>query len=250
MRLFLAAFLFDMVVQSLIASWDFGERFDDDIETNPKALPTLEERRQIAAGEHPDEFESLGARLRWSVDSLPGYFDPRPSEKLAKKLQTNRDVFDYSLLWYRTRANFLGHLVGIDQDWPMFSPNVAVGHRLARFRLIYADGTAAIVRPICDPVDLCRFSHWFEEKHLQATVHIPKDPDRRIGYCNMLAHRFPKSDSGAALVTIDVFRVRYEYPEPGDDPVEALRGQTGPPTDQIGKPFWRYDVKTGHGEYL
>jgi hypothetical protein len=251
MRLFLAVFLFDMAVHCLLVMTGICSTFEDDVDRYPKkALPTDAERRAIAAGERPGGADSYVARWRECADSLVEFFDPRPKPELEAKLETNFDVLQYAATWYKRRSDFLGHLVGVDQNWPMFSPNVGVEDTMARFRLIYDDGSETVVRTICDPPDLCRYSHWFEEKHLEVATRLHKDKEARLGYCRMLANRYPTNAAGARLVRIDVFKVNYDYPSVDDDAESFLRQQSGPPEQQVEKPFWRYHVDRQKGESL
>ena len=132
----------------------------------------------------------------------------------------------------------------------MFSPKVGTNDTVGRLELIYEDGSVQVHHLLCDPEDVTHYSHWFEEKHLQATTKVHKDVDARLGYCHMLARRQAHNDSGSALVRIRVFKVRYDYPSPDDDAREFPREQMGPPDSQVEPPFWQYDVASGKGRWL
>lgn len=250
MRLFLGAFLFDMVAHAVLIPLDAGVDFEEHVQSHPKPLPTERERRLIAAGKHPDGYTSYSDRLMASVRSLPEYFTPwPPGEKVESHIESSWDIPLYLASWYLSRADFLTHLVGIDQNWTMFSPNVGTTETMGRCRLVYADGSDRIIRPLCDPKDLCRYSHWFEEKHLQVALKIHRDRDTRLGYCKWLAKRYPQNANGSPLVRIEVFKIHYSYPGVDDDPDTFLRQQSGPPAEQVDEPFWQYHVDEERGEY-
>lgn len=250
LRIFLFALLFDMAAHALLMLTRIEDKFIGVVERYPEPLPTPAERRRIDAGEHPDGFTTYSGRLWHSAKGVAVFLSPEPSEEAAEKIETVGDVFRYAAAWYKTRADFLSKSVGIDQNWSMFSPNVGTEDTMGRCRLIYEDGSEVIHYPVCDPVDPCRYSHWFEEKHIQMGLAMSGDRDTRLGYCNWLSHRYPKNAAGSPLKSIVVFKVQYFYPSVDDDPAEFLRRQTGPPEKQVREPFWRYDVKTKRGEYL
>lgn len=134
----------------------------------------------------------------------------------------------------------------------MFSPNVGRRKYVVRARLTYADGTVRIVRSRGDPEDLCRYSHWFEEKVLDHELKIREGrghADDSWGYCNLLRHRYPTQD-GTPLATIRLFSVRYDLLPPGEDASEWLAAQTGPPAVQVQADFYTFDAKTNKGECL
>src|SRR5262249_9422849 len=157
----------------------------------------------------------------------------------------------FALCWLNTRLDFLECLAGIDQEWPMFSPNVSRGRRIARARLVFADGGEQIVRQTADPEDLTRYAHWNQEKVLDYELHVNDDQeDATFGWCNLLAHRHPHNEQGSPLARILVFLVRYEYPPPDVDARAFLRAQTGPPPDQVAAPYYEYDARARRGKML
>lgn len=251
MRLFLAYFLFDMVTRGIILltpaddDW-FGELA---MERNPLALPSREELHQCAAGEHPD-FDSSWQRWSASIKSGGRYFLPIPEAATREKITSAADVGKYALTWLGSRMGFVGRMVGVDQDWPMFSPNVTDEETVGRLLLVYEDGSVREYRLLCDPRDLTSYSHWFQEKHLQTECKVHRDAAARLGFCHMLARRDPRNENGSPLMYVRVFKVHYCYPTPYDDAYEFLQKQTGPPAAQTDPPFWEYDVASGKGRWL
>lgn len=252
MRLFVFCFVGDMVVRSLLAltNCDTTWTAEYGIAANPEALPEPAELRQITAGEHPQGLTSTTGRLWQSVASVGPYFSPVPSEATQAKLTSTVDYGKYAITWSVTRMAFLGRLVGVDQDWPMFSPNVGNEDTLGRLRLVYADGTSEICRHTADPEDLTSFGHWFEEKPIQICLKLHRDYETRMGYCGWLTTIHKTNSAGSPLVRIEVFKVRYTYPSPSDDAFVFLSAQTGPPVAQQEPVFWIYDVATRTGKYV
>jgi hypothetical protein len=250
-RIFVVLFAVDLLVRSFISLTNCDEWADGlNMQYRPKALPGREEFDQIAAGVHPEGYASVAERWGACGRSVAEFFIPWPNPKTCSKLDSALSCGSFALVWIDSRLTFLGQLVGVDQSWPMFSPNVAHGDTLCRFRLVYEDGSAREVRSLADPEDLTRYAHWFEEKHLQAQIRAGSDAEIRTGYCNYLAHRYPSSDSGASLKCIEVFRVHYSYPPPDVDARQFLREQTGPPSKQIEAPFCSYDVRTRREKHI
>ncbi len=258
MRLFLAYFLFDMFSRSLIMLTPAEDDWIDELgmKTKPMALPSREELKQIDEGSHPDSYTSRADRWRASGKSAARYFLPYPTDNTLDKMRAADGlervgmVGKYAMVWLSSRMGFVGRMVGVDQDWPMFSPNVGRDDTVARLKLIYDDGSEVEHRLVCDPVDLTAYSHWFEEKRLQTACKVHRDYDTRLGYCHMVAHHYARHENGAKLVRILVFKCTYNYPSANDDEQEWLAEQTGPPPSQIDPPFWEYDVATRTGRRL
>ena len=252
MRLFLAFFLFDMFARSLIQLTPADDTWADELEvkSTPLALPSREELRHCNDEQHPDGYDSAFARWAACFKSAARFFSPYPSQDTRDQIDSVADIGKYVLTWTTTRLGFIGRIVGVDQDWPMFSPNVGDDETVGRLRLIYADGIQREHRLLCDPEDLTSYSHWFQEKHLQTACKVHRDTDTRVGYCHMLSRREPENENGSPLVCIRVFKVHYEYPSPSDDAYEFLTEQSGPPAQQIDEPFWEYDVALGKGRWL
>lgn len=200
------------------------------------------------------EWREAAAALKMEAvpgDSIAAFADPVPGEATRAELDGVGDCAKYGLTWLVTRADYVGHLVGIDQAWPMFSPDVAGPRTLARLRLIYADGSTRIVRSVGDSRDLLQASHRFDEKPLDFELAAVYDNAARRGFCHAVANRHPVNDAGSRLTTIELFTVRYLRPAPDvDDPRAFLRSQNGPPAKQIGRVVWRYDVRSKRGEIV
>jgi hypothetical protein len=113
-----------------------------------------------------------------------------------------------------------------------------------RLRLIYKDGTSLDLRLLCDPADLTSYGHWFQEKLLDAEIHLCNDFDARLGYCNYVFHKYGHNASGAALDKIYVYKVWYDFPTPDDDYLEVLSSQNGPPGWDEDGPSWVYEADT------
>jgi len=247
MRIFLCLFLFDMVARSFIALTPYDEQWAEEVamedDLRPPPLPTPAELRQIRAGEHPGGCTSATASLAESFASLGPYFSPWPDERTRQKIDSPLQAGKYAVVWIGSRFWLIERILGVDQDWAMFSPNVGTGDTTARCRLVFADGSERYIRLIVDPADLTNYSHGVSEKWLQTQGKVHHDADARRGFCNYLAHRHPTNDAGSPLLRIYISKVRYEYPDPYQvDTFEFLRRQSGPPEDQIEPPFYYYDV--------
>jgi hypothetical protein len=255
MRVFLTLLLFDIVFRSLSVLAPLGDWRDDlGMDRMPRRLPTraefVELAKQTAEDEHPDPVTS---RLFDSADSVWEYYRPWPDWRVRRKLATGEDWGKWALCWLSSRCQLVESVVGFDQEWPMFSPNVRKKNRVTRAELTYADGTTKEVRMLADPEDLTRYAHWNQEKILDHELHV-KDGclEDCLGYCNLLTHRHATSPSGARLVRIGLKEVRYDLPPPDVDPVAFLRAQSGPPADsgRIDRgPFFVYDPATRQGDW-
>jgi hypothetical protein len=251
-RLLVGYFLFDMVVRSFISLTPYDTDWYAELamDLRPLALPPTGNREQIAQRDETLTLQPFPARLESCAVSLGRFFIPWPGEKTRQRIGGPADCGKFALTWLGSRLRFVGSLVGVDQDFPMFSPNVGASDTVGRLRLYYADGAETVLHTLADPQDITCFFHGIEEKKLQAAIKIEHDGESRLGYCNWIAHRFATNGRGAALVRIDVFRVRYDYPSPGDDARAWYERQLGPPPAQIEPPFWTYDVATRRGRYL
>ncbi len=234
MRLFLVLFVADMLGRSLISVTPFADEWGDElgIDDVPKLVPR--------------DRDSLRSR----VSSLAAFFDPRSAGNSAKVDARARQRLKTIVTWAGFRLAFVEGLVGIDQDWPMFSPDIATESRHGRFELLYRDGTQLEVRSSTDPEDLTDFTRFLDEKRLQASEAAISDADALLGYCNMLSHRHPKSPSGAVLEYIVVSIVEYAHPPPGVEPGEFLEAQNDPANQRIDRDLWYFDASTGQGRLL
>jgi hypothetical protein len=127
----------------------------------------------------------------------------------------------YCLAWTATRLQWCECILNIDQEWPMFSPNVGKKKYPARARLLYADGTETLIRTRSDPGDLTCYFRWGPGKYLGYDRGVADDSGYRWyacpGWCNLLSHQFPVNANGAPLKEIRIYQVRYDFPAPGVD---------------------------------
>lgn len=254
MRLFLVVLLFDMTFRSFSVLWPTGEWGDElGMRLMPVPLPSRAEIVQRAEIKDLDYRYSIREDVCRSLDSVWEFFRPWPEPAVRQRIASRDDAVRWGLCWLTSRLEFVENVAGINEEWPMFSPSVSRAKWLTRARLVYADGSERIVRGLCDPADLTRYAHWFEEKRLDHELKVGighHHANDSFGYCNLLRHRYPSSDSGAALVRIFLFTVHYDYPPPDTDARAWLAAQTGPPEAQVYPDFYRFDVKANHGECL
>jgi hypothetical protein len=255
MRLFLTLILFDMLFRGFSVLYPWADWADElDMRTMPRRLPTRAEWAELPAQATAENPDPRGDDLMRTLDSAWDFFKPWPEASARAKIRTWADRGKWALAWTSSRLEFAENLVGFNEEWPMFSPSVATVKHVARARLVYADGSERAVRGLCDPEDLTRYSHWLEEKILDHELKVSEGGEARArsnrGYCNLLAHRYPRNDAGAELTTIFLYMVRYDLAPPGVDAREWLRRQSGPPRGQVMADFFRYDVATGEGKIL
>ena len=252
LRVFLAYFLFDMFFRSLVCLTPAEDDWPDELsmEKNPKSLPTRRELIEIENGVHPAGYSNSFARWADSLSSFGRFFVPYPTKSERNEIGSFIDVGKYSLTWMHTRLTFISRFAGVDQEFPMFSPNVGTSDTVGRLLLIYEDGSTDVHRLIADPVDLTRYSHWFDKKQKQVEGAVHNDPDCRLGVCMMVANKFAENESGSPLVKIQVFKVHYDYPNPKENAKEFLTEMSGPPEDRIDSPFWEYEVHSQRGRFL
>jgi hypothetical protein len=243
MRIFLTFIVFDMVFHSLAVLTPHKDWCKDlGMKEFPEPLPTVEEMRELADKTNEDGPDPVADRVLDSFDSLWEYFKPWPSSRTRKKIRSLDDAGKYTLCWLTTRLGFMEQLVRFEQRWTMFSPNVGKYDTAVRAKLVYADGSARFHRTEADPEDLTNYSHWFKEKVLEYSTKLANDSDARLGYCNLLAHRYPKNEHGSPLVRIYLIKVRINYPPPDEEDIAGfMRRQNGPPGWEQKKPFYEYD---------
>lgn len=255
MRLFLTLFLFDMVVRSLSVSWPWPDWLEKlEMQRLPRPLPTQAEVRAHLRGEVEPNCPTLGEEILLSMDSVWHFFQPWPDAATRPRLTGKRELGRWMLAWLASRLEFCENVVGINQEWPMFSPSVSKEKRVARARLTFSDGSQYTVRGHCDPPDLTRYSHWFQEKILDYELKIQEgagfQAQDNLGYCNLLAHRYPRNEQQASLRSVSLFMVRYQLPPPRANASDWLRAQSGPPADQVLADFYLYDVPSRKGRVL
>lgn len=246
MRVFLFVVLFDMIVRSMAFAVPWEEWEDDlGVRDMPRRLPTQAELREIDA----DPERSVAARFGETGRSFGRFLVPWPTDDVREEMDGVDDTGRFAVVWMLTRLQFFERFVGLDQNWPMYS-NVASSDARTRSRLFYADGSTVDVRQTSDPADLTNYSHWLEKKRSGHENKVrPGMTEECRGWCHFLAHRHHRNEAGAELERIELFRVRYKWPKPGEDPRAVLAAQCGPPEDQCEPVFYAYDVARGSGEF-
>jgi hypothetical protein len=252
MRVFLFLLVFDMVFRGFSVMYDWREWLDElKMDALPRRLPTQAEIDELRPPEDSAGFNPAVEDVFRAFDGVWDFLRPWPGRETRAELRGPEAWGKWTLAWTLSRLEFAENVVGINQEWPMFSPNVGKKRDLTRARLTYADGSEREIRLTADPEDLTNYAHWFHEKILDYELHVADSPGRVpdcTGYCNLLAHRYPANAAGAKLVTISLFEVRYYYlPPDEEDPVAYLRAQSGPPADQIYPVYFIYDVATRKG---
>jgi hypothetical protein len=269
MRCLLVFLLIQVVGQSLVSLAPY-ERWAKELgmERFPDRLPTLEEWR---TAETPVNQRSNGERLLRSLQSMGHYFKPWPSAAartgMTRRATARRaahaggqglwvgdwaDRGKFALCWVGTRLQFQQNLVGLDESWLMFAPSVLKSEVAVRFRLVYEDGTETVVHTLTDPEDLTHYTthRLLSEKILQYSSKLVSERSRRLGYCNLLAHRHPTNAAGSPLVQILLVKIEYIFPGPAEDAKAFLAAQNGPPGWERRPPFFAYHVQTRTGRDL
>jgi len=238
-QLLVSFLVFDIVFHSVASLSGYRDWMEKkDLPNFPRRLPTNYEIQ------NPDEEDPAGDRALRALDSVWDYLRPWPDKSARGKLEGPWDYAAFELAWVASRLDLFENMVGAPQRWTMFSPNASRGCWVARFRLVFADETTEVVRITGDPEDLTNYTHWFEEKILDAELKVSHDYDSRLGYCSYLAHKHAKNAAGSPLQMIYIYKVGYDYPNPGDDIAAVFSAQTGPPNWDRGGPKWSYDPVT------
>jgi hypothetical protein len=246
MRCALGFFLFDMVFRSLITLSPYQQQWRKELEMPrlPLRLSTQAQREKIRQG-RDEKYTSVWARNLATIRSAALYASPWPRTKTSRHLDSPAAYAKYAYVWLGTRLGFVGTLLGLDEDWPMFSPNVRRSHVAPRAVLVYADGHREQLWLLGEPRDPTHFQRWFVKRPLQIDLRLAKDYDARLSVSRNLAEHHPSSKSGAPLEAIEMFEVKYTLPAPGQDAREVLGAQAQ--KAPAGKAFWRFDVETGKG---
>lgn len=245
MRLFLTAILVDIIYHSFSSLTPYRDWLEDwKLERYPKRLPTWGEIAELGNAAPADKQSPLVNRIYETLDSVWDYFKPWPPGSVRGKIVDREDHGMYLLAWTTSRLDFFENLIGVPQRWSMFSPNASKGATVGRLRLLYADGTRRDVRLLADPADLTCYSHWLEEKVLDCELKVIGDWDSRYGYCNYITHRHARNAGGSPVAAVYVYKIKYRYPNPGEDPVKVLKSQSGPPNWDSEGPTWEYQVET------
>lgn len=248
MRIFLGFMLFDMIVRSTVTLTPFDDdwRKDLDMVKYPTRLPTPSDVNKIVAGKDA-KYGTVRERYWDSATSVLEYASPIPTDKTRKKLEGVSDYAKYVTVWVGTRLSFFGALSGVDQNWPMFSPNVRRSRVVPRAKLIFEDGSSEQLWLLGEPWDLTSYSRWLIKRPLQIDLRLYEDYDARLGVSRHLAQRFPYSHLGSPLKKIEFYRVYYRLPKPDEDAYAVLVRQN---RKKLTEPFWRYNVDTRKGDTL
>lgn len=242
MRIFLTLIIFDMVFHSLANVFDYSEwRSELAMTSSPKPLPSWPEICEIT-----DTGKGTPVSERWmeTLDSAWDFARPWPGKESRTKIDSWEKTGAWVSYWLGTRIGFPEKLLGLRQDWSMFSPSVATKKQLARARLVFADGSTQTVRLSCDPVDLTCYSYFGNYRVMNYEDDVHSDGESRRGYFNLLKFRYPTNQHGAQLDTIFLYTFTYRFPGPDDDAAAFLRAQSGPPGWEK-TPSYEYVVKTG-----
>jgi hypothetical protein len=256
-RLLIFILLFDIIFRSLAVMVPWDDWISElDMERRPSPLPTRKEIRELADKADGQSPSPLGKEVGKILASTRDYFNPLPSDKTRAHLDSWNDQGKYTVAWLASRLEFMEHVVGVDERWPMFSPNVSHKRYVTRVKLIFADGSEQLVRQLSEPEDITCFFRWNQEKILDYETKAVEKPgqnneDECWGYCNLLRHRFPHNDRGSPLKEIRLYEVFYVAPPPGADAaasyheqIELTRNQTCP---QARRDFYAFDPNGDEG---
>src|SRR5262245_42842252 len=146
MRVFLTVLLFDMVFRSFSVIWPTEEWARElGMETMPRRLPTRAELDTLPLEADDYTPDPVQEELMLTLDSVWGFFKPWPEATTRARLRTWKDSGKWALAWTTTRLELVENVLGINEEWPMFSPSVSRRKWIARARRVYADGSERIV---------------------------------------------------------------------------------------------------------
>ncbi len=221
MRLFLGFLLFDMTFRSFSVLYPWTEWAAElEMRQLPLRFATLDERQRLARKATPEKPNPVREDDREALASLGEFLLPWPSAQTAQHLDSPRAWGKYTLTFLASRLELFENLVGFNNEWPMFSPNVSRRKYLTRARLFYADGSERIVRTHADPIDLNAYAHWNEEKVLDHELKVRDSVSNELecfAWCNLLSHRYRRNAHDSPLVKICLFEVKYDLAPPGVD---------------------------------
>jgi hypothetical protein len=213
--------LFDMTFRSFSVLYPWSDWASDlEMRRLPLRFASHEERQRMARRATPTNPTPVRDDDLEALQSLVEYLRPWPNAETARHLDSPTAWGKYTLTWLASRLGLFEDLVGFNNEWPMFSPNVSRRKTLTRARLFYVDGSERIVRIHGDPVNLNSYFHWNEEKVLDHELKVCDDSgyeDECFAWCNLLSHRYARNSSDSPLVKVRLFQVRYRLPPPGVD---------------------------------
>ena len=228
-RILLFLVLFHMFFRSTDVLYPWEDWLHElNLKRMPRGLPTRAELAKMLT-------EAEGSRApAWKefkecAASLVRYWNPVPADKTKKELTSEMAWLKYGLAWTASRLQWCECILGYDQEWPMFSPNVGRRRYVTRARLQYDDGSEITIRPRSEPEDLTSYSRWTQGKIIGIDRFVFSDHSMRSyacpGYCNFLAHRYARTANGSLLRSIVLYEVKFLFVPPDEDPHAFLIDQ-------------------------
>lgn len=238
MRIFLTLIVGNMIFHSLANIVGYHAwRKQLSMPRYPTGLPAWREIEELK------EKHALGERVLQSVRSMAAFASPWPDDKVRAKIDSWEAAGQYAVVWLGTRAGFCERLLGLGQNWTMFSPSVMRYKDVARARLLFADASTRDIRLQGDPADPACYTRLGSYRVLSYEGELHKDDaDSHWGYCNLLAHRHSVNEHGARLRSIYLYKFRYTYPDPNSDAASAWQRQAGPPGWDQSAPIFKFSV--------
>ncbi len=258
MRILICVVLFHMLYRStgILYPWEdwLGEV---NLSRMPRALPTrsqIDKMREEAEGSNEqvlDEFKKCGL-------SLARYWNCVPEEETRARLKSPLDWTKYALAWTASRLQWCECILGIDQEWAMFSPKVGRGKYMSRARLCFEDGTERVVRSLSEPEDYTSYTRFGAGKTLGLDRFVFSDQSYRheacAGYCNFLAHQTPTNQDGARLEAILLYEFKINFVPPGEDAHAFLREEMRQTSDhrstRVSWTFYVFFPETKAGTFI
>jgi hypothetical protein len=228
-RILLFLVLFHMFFRSTDILYPWEEWLPElKLKRMPKGLPTRAELAKMTEDADGSSEPALKAFKECGA-ALVRYWNPTPTDETAAELTSEIDWLKYGLAWTASRLQWCECILGADQEWPMFSPNVGKLRWATRARLRFEDGSEITIRQRSEPEDLTSYSRWSQGKNLGYDRFVFSDHGRRWdacpGYCNLLSHRYSSNAKGSPLRAIILYEVKLNFVPPGEDAREFLRDQ-------------------------
>jgi hypothetical protein len=241
---FVILFVFDLVVRSVLGV-TVSRKWARELEMGgfPMGLPTQNELREI--DKKKSNYRSHSARYFATFGSIASYFNPWPRAKTRAHLTGLRNWEHYTLTWIDSRLRFIGHFTGTSHTWPMFAPNTRKSRTVVRGKLVYADGTTKDVLSLVEPANFTSYSRWLIKRPQKNDERLDSAYSARAGKCNYWSLRFPRTRSGAKLVSIELYKVSFRFPGPGQDVARHWKKVRAAAKPVL---FWRYDVAKQAGK--
>jgi hypothetical protein len=274
MRIFLTLFLAAITYRcfaALAPMSDWHERYG--VKMYPTRLSTVAELAEESRKATDKNPYPVAEDFLYTGDSVWDYWKPWPGAETRRRIHSCGDGAAVAACWVHGHLAFVEHLCGINENWPMFSPSVSGVNYHTRARLVYEvdrddEGSERVVRQTVEPEDYGHYSHWFVERVVNYETRVDDDDAKACyGWCNYLAHRYPRNTRGTPLAKIVLFQVKVYYPPPGTDPrahyAEQNRRTVSPPrlpgscrsdparsAPQVQPDFYEFDVAGRKGRML